>query len=69
MMKFVFTVSLAGLLLLAPFAAAKEIIHDAEHYILKAQNGKQWAKDNKAVDKKLAELRKKNGGKPPNTDH
>ena len=43
-----------------------KIIHDAEYYILEAQNGKKWAKDNKAVDKKLAEFRKKNGGKPPN---
>ncbi len=49
--------------------SAKEsppIIHDAEYYILEAQNGEKWAKDDKAVDKKLAEFRKKNGGKPPN---
>ena len=45
---------------------AKEIIHDTEYYILEAQNGEQWAKDDKTVDKKLAAFRKKNGGKPPN---
>jgi len=46
--------------------AAASIAHDSEYYILKAQNGEQWAKDDKAVDKKLAEFRKKNGGKSPN---
>ena len=46
--------------------AAQKIIHDAEYYILEAQNGKKWTDDDKSVDKKLAEFRKKNGGKPPN---
>ena len=49
--------------------AAKEggkIIHDTEYYILEAQNGEQWAADDKKVDKKLAEFREKNNGKPPN---
>ena len=52
-----------------PTASAKEgsgIIHDAEYYILKAQNGKKWAAEDKVLDQKLADLRKKNGGKPPN---
>lgn len=43
-----------------------KIVHDAEYYILEAQNGKKWATDDKAIDKKLAEIRKRNGGKPPN---
>ena len=43
-----------------------EIIHDAEYKILEAQNGQQWAADDKAIDAKLAELRKTNAGKPPN---
>ena len=49
--------------------AAKEdgkIIHDAEYYSLEAQNGEKWAADDKKIDKKLAEIREKNGGKPPN---
>ena len=46
--------------------AKDKIIHDAEYYILEAQNGKKWAADDKEVDKKLAEFTKKNGGKPPN---
>ena len=57
---------IAGLFVLAPLATANEIVHDPEYKILEAQNGKQWAKDDKAVDKKLAKIRKKNGGKPPN---
>ncbi|MEE8607736.1 MAG: sulfatase-like hydrolase/transferase [Nitrospiraceae bacterium] len=45
--------------------AANKIVHDAEYYILYAQNGKKWAKEDKALDKRLAELRKKHGT-PPN---
>ena len=46
--------------------AEEAIIHDAEYAIIEAQNGEAWAADNKAIDKKLAELRAMNGGKPPN---
>jgi len=63
---FVALLAAASLLLDAPTAQAGEIIHDAEYYILEAQNGEAWAADDKAVDEKLAEFRKKNGGKPPN---
>ena len=34
----------------------KKIIHDAEYYILEAQNGKQWAAEDRALDAKLADL-------------
>jgi len=49
-------------------ACAKEskIIHDAEYYVLEAQHGKKWAEEDKNIDKKLAEIRKKNDGKRPN---
>ena len=47
---------------------AKDIVHDAEHYILEAQNGEKWAAEDKDLDKKLAELRKKHGT-PPNIIH
>jgi len=43
-----------------------KIVHDAEHNILKAQHGERWAKEDAEIDAKLAEIRKKNGGKPPN---
>ena len=45
---------------------AGNIVHDAEYYILEAQNGEKWANDDKAIDKKLADFRERNGGKPPN---
>jgi arylsulfatase A-like enzyme len=47
-------------------AHAKDIIHDAEYYILEAQNGEKWASENKQIDAKLADIRKSNGDKPPN---
>ena len=66
MKKSIFTVPLATLLLMTSVASAKEIIHDADYYVLEAQHSEQWAKDDKTVDQKLAEFRKSNGGKPPN---
>ena len=38
--------------------AAGEIIHDAEHYVLAAQHGERWAKEDKEISAKLAEIRK-----------
>ncbi|MEO8614870.1 MAG: sulfatase-like hydrolase/transferase [Luteolibacter sp.] len=49
-------------------AADKPIIHDAEYYILDAQYGEKWAVEDKDLDKKLAELKKKHGT-PPNIIH
>ena len=46
--------------------AQSTLVQDTEYYILEAQNGEQWAADDKAVDAKLAEFRKKNNGKSPN---
>jgi arylsulfatase len=43
-----------------------KIVHDAEYYILEAQQGKRWKTDDKAISTKLAKIRKKNGGKAPN---
>jgi arylsulfatase A-like enzyme len=53
---------------LAGPASAKDIVHDAEHYILEAQHGEKWAEEDKALDKKLAELRNR-FGTPPNIIH
>jgi arylsulfatase len=58
-----------ALLIGAGSLAAKEdgkIVHDAEYYITEAQNAEKWAADDKEVDRKLAEFRKKNGGQSPN---
>ena len=51
--------------LCAPALFASEIIHDAEYYILKAQNGERWAAEDAELDAKLAELKAKHG-QPPN---
>ncbi|MGB1140219.1 MAG: sulfatase-like hydrolase/transferase [Halioglobus sp.] len=65
-MKFIARV-IVGLLCLAPFAAsAKDIVHDAEFYILKEQKGAEWAQEDKDLDARLAAHRNDNGGKPPN---
>ncbi len=45
---------------------SKNIVHDAEYYILEAQHSKKWKADDKNIDEKLAEFRKKNKGKSPN---
>ena len=54
--------------LLAPFTmlSAGDIIHDTEFSILESQHAEKWAKDDKAVDNKLANYKKNNGGKSPN---
>ena len=44
---------------------SSQIVHDAEYYILEAQNGEKWAVEDKSLDAKLAELKKKHGT-PPN---
>lgn len=46
--------------------AQAKIVHDAEYYILEAQNAEKWAAEDKALDQTLAEFRERNGGKPPN---
>ena len=43
---------------------AKDIIHDAEYYLLKTQNGERWAAEDAELDKKLAELKAKHGTTP-----
>jgi len=50
----------------AQAATAKDIVHDGEYKFLKVQYEEAWAEEDQQVDKKLAELRKKNGGKRPN---
>ena len=56
----------AWALVLLPISgqAAGPIIHDAEHYILKSQNGEKWAQADVGVSEKLAALKKKHGTTP-----
>ena len=53
---------------LVPTHAQSQIVQDAEYYVLAAQNSQKWALENRELDKKLAELRKKHG-QPPNLIH
>lgn len=49
-------------------AETGKIVHDAEYYILEAQNGKVWEVEGKELEQKLAALKKKYGT-PPNIIH
>jgi len=60
--------ALISLIIGSPQILAKDIVHDAEYYILEAQNGERWATEDKALDQKLSELREKYG-RPPNLIH
>ena len=57
-------------LMVGPLAQAQpkrgEIVHDAEHYILLQEHADRWAAEDKRNAARLEELRKQNGGKPPN---
>ena len=55
-------------LLVVGSAAAADIVHDAEYYIIEAQNGEAWKVEDQDLDAKLAELREKYGT-PPNIIH
>jgi len=46
----------------------RPIVHDAEHYVLEAQNGRKWAAEDRKLGARLAELRRKHG-RPPNIVH
>ena len=62
---FAFSGLLGTLALCAPALAAKPLIHDGEYYFVEAQHKQAWAKEDKAMDKRLADIRKANGGKRP----
>jgi arylsulfatase len=59
--SFVVLTILAIALSSATAVAANQIVHDAEYYVLEAQHGEKWSADDNKIDKKLAEVRKKNG--------
>jgi arylsulfatase len=46
-------------------ALAGDVIHDAEYYVLEMQHEERWAKEDAALDERLAELREEHGT-PPN---
>ena len=68
---FIIIYAVLALMLSAGATAATEggkIVHDAEYYVLEAQHGEKWAGEDKELDQKLAELKKKYG-RPPNIIH
>jgi len=46
----------------------QQIVHDAEFYVLEAQNGAAWRAEDRDLSARLAELRRKHG-RPPNIVH
>jgi len=58
---FICLVALLG----ASAGSAREVVHDAEFYVLKAQHGEAWAAEDAELAKRLEALRKKHGT-PPN---
>lgn len=52
----------------AVLAQEKPIVRGAQYHILDAQNGEQWAAEDKDLDAPLAALRQKYG-RPPNIIH
>jgi arylsulfatase len=57
---------LFSLILILPITSFSQIVHDAEYYVIEAQNGERWKADDKEIETKLADIRNENGGKPPN---
>lgn len=52
---------------ISPLAlCAEPLVHDGEYYFLESQHGEQWQQEDKSVDAKLASIRGRNGGRPPN---
>ncbi len=51
-----------------PMPQQGDIVHDAEYYIIEAQNRQAWAAEDAALDQRLAELRAEHGI-PPNIIH
>ena len=47
-------------------AGAAGLIHDAEYYILEAQNGERWTAEDTDIVSRLSDIRGRNGGSPPN---
>ncbi len=59
------TAMAAASLLLSSLASARDVVHDAEFYVLKAQHGERWAQEDKELSDQLAAMEKKHG-QPPN---
>lgn len=65
-MKALSSCLLVGLMFTVSQVMAANIVHDGEYNFLESQHGKKWAKEDREIHAKLADIRKKNGGKRPN---
>ena len=66
-MRYLFgALTAAALAVASNQVSAKDIVHDAEYYIIEAQNAERWQADDERIDARLAQLRESNNGKPPN---
>ena len=69
MLSYCSVIGFTAVLVVMPLSAAaaqeNQIVHDAEYYIISAQNGERWAAEDDALDARLTELREKYG-RPPN---
>ncbi len=65
MKKCLFTFASIGLAIWAGQGMAKDIQHDAEHYMLLAQHGERWAQEDEEVTAKLAEVREATAANAP----
>ena len=59
--RLLFALCLAALIV-GP-ASAKDIQHDAEHYVLLHQYADQWATEDEEIEQRLVEIRERNDGK------
>lgn len=59
-----FTLFFLCFVMTASLSAQKDIIHDAEYYILLNQNKDKWSAEDKEISDKLKALEKKHGTKP-----
>ena len=57
--------SMSGCFSAPLLAQESKVVHDAEYYILESQNKQKWSAEDKELDAKLAEMKKKYG-RPPN---
>ena len=56
---------LFSFILILPITSYSQVVHDAEYYIIEAQNGERWATEDQEIDKRLADLKNEHG-QPPN---
>ncbi|MHC5003954.1 MAG: sulfatase-like hydrolase/transferase [Planctomycetota bacterium] len=65
-MKSMTRLALLIILAASPSGFGQSLVHDGEYGFLAAQHGEEWARQDREVDDRLAQIRARNGGKRPN---